>query len=311
MPASTVRSELLAQRVDRFTKTLHGVAQGDVRALHRARVASRRLRELLPTLQLKDASVVRKLGKRLRKVTARLGEVRELDVLVLLIDELHVSRRVRSSAVSRVGVAVAHERDESRKRMLERLPIEEMRRIARKLGAVAAELAKADEDGSGSRRADRSWRWVIQARVVRRASHLTDAIEAAGSVYLPERLHAARIALKKLKYAAELSADTTGEPGDAALRVLARGQDLLGRMHDMQMLLDRVRQLQASLTPPNLPVWRDLDVLVVSIEDDCRRLHGRYMRARDGIAALAARLSGADKGRSSARAVDTRPVKAG
>ena len=38
----------------------------------RARVASRRLRELLPVLQL-DGDARRKLGRRLRKVTARLG----------------------------------------------------------------------------------------------------------------------------------------------------------------------------------------------------------------------------------------------
>jgi CHAD domain-containing protein len=92
MPVLTTRSELLKKRVEQFTRVLQSVEKGDVRALHQARVASRRLRELVPLLQLEHGSS-RKLGRRLRKVTNRLGTVRELDVLLLLIDELHVSGR--------------------------------------------------------------------------------------------------------------------------------------------------------------------------------------------------------------------------
>ena len=44
--------ELLHKRLERFTRMLQALGEGDVRALHRARVASRRLREMLPVLQL-------------------------------------------------------------------------------------------------------------------------------------------------------------------------------------------------------------------------------------------------------------------
>jgi CHAD domain-containing protein len=312
MPVSTVRSELLGRRLERFSKTLPGVEQGEVQALHGARVATRRLRELLPTLQLKNPAATRKLGKRLRKVTKRLGAVRELDVLVLLIGELQVSHRERTGAVGRVGVAVARERDAARKKLSHRLPIHEMRRVVRKLEAAAAELEKTE--AAASRSGDRSWRWVIEARVARRASHLAEALDEAGAVYLPERLHAARIALKKLRYSGELLAEIGGDASRQSLRLLGRAQDLLGRMHDIQILLDRVRQMQASPTPPSLPLWRDLDALVVSLEDDCRRLHARFMRARDGIAALAGQWSGADKTsdkeRQAARRAEPRSMKA-
>ena len=50
MPVSTTRSELLKKRVDQFKRVLHAVEEGDVRALHQARVTSRRMRELLPML---------------------------------------------------------------------------------------------------------------------------------------------------------------------------------------------------------------------------------------------------------------------
>jgi CHAD domain-containing protein len=118
---------------------------------------------------------------------------------------------------------------------------------------------------------------------------------AAGSLYLPDRLHLVRIAVKKLRYALEVAAETTGGPTPAELTHLRRMQSLLGRLHDLQVLVDRVRQMQAAPAPTDLGAWRELDALVVPLEDECRRLHGRYMRNRDDLGALAARLSGTSR----------------
>ena len=292
MPVLTRRSELLKARLDRFSRVLHGLEQGDIRALHRARVASRRLRELLPVLQL-DHGTAHKLNRRLRRVTTRLGTVRELDVLMLLIDELHISRRSRSAPIGRVGVAIAKARDDARKRLSRHLPIGGLRRIARKLEKLVDELAKHEQaqPHRGADRAKSGWRWAVEARVTKRASRLRASIDEAGAVYLPERLHDVRIAVKKLRYAFELAAETAGAKREVELRTLRRGQEVLGRMHDLQMLIDRVRDVQASLAPPSLAVWRELDEVVASLDEDCRRLHARYMRARGALRALADRLA--------------------
>src|SRR5438045_809149 len=90
MSASRRRYDLLHKRLEQFTQMLHALGEGDVRALHRTRVASRRLREILPVLQLKP-QLADRLGRRLKKVTAQLGEVRELDVLSTLIHELRAA----------------------------------------------------------------------------------------------------------------------------------------------------------------------------------------------------------------------------
>jgi len=282
------RASLLKSRVDPFLRALRGIDEGNVKSLHRTRVASRRIRELIPVLQL-DSNVARKLSRRLRRVTSRLGTVRELDVLLLLIDELHDSRRIHRDALSRVAVAVSKRRDDERSRLFSRLPMAELRRIAAKLRRVADELAHIDA-GRRASSAARALRWAVDARVARRGAKLIAVMEQAGSVYLPERLHAVRIALKKFRYAAELAANAAGEKKSPELRTLKRGQDALGRLHDLQVLLDRVRQLQATLTPPNLSVWRALDALVVDLESECRQLHARYMRLRPDIEAAAAKL---------------------
>jgi CHAD domain-containing protein len=291
MPVGALRSDLLKSRVVRFTRVLHGVGEGDGRALHRARVGSRRLRELLPVLQL-DADTTKKLVRRLRKVTTRLGAVRELDVLLLLTTELQDTLKGLSSSLRYVGAGIAKDRDTARKRLFGHLPVNGMRRVAAKLNRVVRELGATEGATPASPAAARAWRWAIDARIAQRADRLAHAIRAAGAMYVPEPLHEARIALKKLRYALELSAEASGGRTSATLRCLKRAQDALGRMHDLQVLIDRVREAQASVATSNLTTVHDLDALGVALENECRRLHARYVHELDALTAIADRYRG-------------------
>jgi CHAD domain-containing protein len=286
MPASIRRYDLLHKRLERFTQMLQGLEEGDVHALHQARVASRRLREILPVLQV-EPGAARRLGRRLRKVTQRLGAVRELDVLCLLIDELRQSGKYDAQALRRVAAAASEDRARARERLSDKLPSDELQRIVGKLNKIATAL----KDGKSSR----GWRWAVEARVTHRASALKDALADAGALYLPERLHAVRIAVKKLRYAREVLVEASGARTKGELQSLKRGQDILGRLHDMQMLLDRVRQLQASLTPPDITMWRKLDALTTALENDCRRLHARFMRQRNVVLTVCDKTTDATK----------------
>src|SRR2546430_8912482 len=53
--------------------------------------------------------------------------------------------------------------------------------------------------------------WAIDARVNRRAASVLGALDTAGSIYLQERLHDVRIALKKFRYALEISFERSEE----------------------------------------------------------------------------------------------------
>jgi CHAD domain-containing protein len=129
-------------------------------------------------------------------------------------------------------------------------------------------------------------------------------MDDAGAVYLTERLHAVRIALKKLRYALELSAEMSGARSTPELQLLKRAQALLGRMHDLEVFIARVRQVQASLPQPDLSLWRDLDALVAAVENSCRRLHARYVRERPALEAICERVL--PKGQSVPRRASTR-----
>jgi CHAD domain-containing protein len=287
MPVSPSRYELLQKRLDRFTRMLHGVGKGDERALHRTRVASRRLRELLPVLQL-EGKVAGELGRRLRKVIQRLGRIRELDVTLMLVEELKTSGDYDADALERVGSAIRQERERAREELLAKWPAREIRRVGSKLADLADTLESSD---NRSQAVTRGLRWAVDARIHRRGSELKAAIEDAGAVYLPERLHAVRIALKKFRYAVELASEiATDKRLRTDLRLLKRNQDLLGRWHDRQVLIERARHVQASLTPPSASGVRRLDRLVTLLENDCRRLHARYIRESGAIAAVCDRI---------------------
>src|SRR5262245_40206134 len=91
MPRSPSPEAIFRKRARAFSRDMEGIHDGDAAALHRTRVASRRLRELLPILGL-EREESRKLSRRLKKVTRRLGTVRELDVHALLVRELSGTR---------------------------------------------------------------------------------------------------------------------------------------------------------------------------------------------------------------------------
>ena len=281
MSSSRRRYDLLHKRLEQFTRLLHALGEGDVRALHRTRVASRRLREILPVLQL-DAEVANRLGRRLKKVTGRLGAVRELDVLVELTAELQGSGAHDPQALRRVASVMSNERLRTRNRLSAKLPTGELERIARKLEKIAGDLH--------DRKPSRGWRWAVDARVSRRAATVVRALDEAGSMYLPARLHHVRIALKKFRYALEVAGEAAGEKPSPDLKELKRRQDTLGRLHDLQVLVDRVREIQTSLAT-DVTMWRKIDLLTASLEDECRRLHAKFLHQQSGVRAICDRAS--------------------
>jgi CHAD domain-containing protein len=167
----------------------------------------------------------------------------------------------------------------------QRLGAEMVRRISQynlpKLQKRAVEAANRGTAPSGTRDPRRAA--AAMGRAARRAVGLRVAIDNAAGIYLPDRLHEVRIAVKKLRYALEIARDLSGSRATARIRTLKRVQDLLGRMHDLEMLIARTRAIQSRAGAPNLKLSADLDRLVRRLENECRRLHVRYMNERKAL----------------------------
>jgi CHAD domain-containing protein len=215
--------------------------------------------------------------------------MREADVLLGQLERLErKDKTAERSAIECVVETVREKRVRAGRRALGKATTGELRRLSRKLQRVER-LVEAIDNGRQPRRA---WQWALEARVARRAETLAAAMKDAGSVYLPERLHAVRIALKKLRYAVELADELRGKKRSPDERRLKRAQDILGRLHDVQMLVDAVRQAHATQSLPDVTTRRQFNRLTRQLEDESRRVHARYMRERPLLLAVCQRLAG-------------------
>src|SRR6476660_7751032 len=80
---------LVTRRHDALRAQASDAHEGKVDAVHQARVASRRLREVVPVLgRGLDDVRLKPLRRDLRDLTRALGPVRELDVALGMVDEL-------------------------------------------------------------------------------------------------------------------------------------------------------------------------------------------------------------------------------
>jgi CHAD domain-containing protein len=271
---------MLARRGRALRRHLAAAVAGKEAGVHQARVASRRLREALPVLT-EGLSHTKggKAQRKIRRITAALGEVRELDVTLLLIDELTERPHVPAAALSEVRAQVIEARERRRKTMLKRLASVDTSKLDRRLQAVNHAVMTAAPAWHG-------WRSALAVRVARRARRLARAIDDAGQVYAVQALHEVRIAAKKLRYALEIADESGAAPCADSVRAVKRVQDTLGRLHDLQVLQHHAAAVGATTRRRRTVPDVALAALSRLVEDECRLLHGRYVAAVPSLAAV-------------------------
>ena len=321
MAVTTGRFEwLIRQRLGALSRTLPSARAGDVTSVHQARVATRRLREALPLIT--RGSSLQKHTRRVRRLTRALGPVRELDVALLTLDEFDdtqgtarsrsgkpqgtapsrsgrpqgtaPSRSGRQGEVPRAGVLSLQQviRQERARMQVDMRRTIDRTRLAKLSEKLVAAARKRDKEGPGPRSVDPKQLAAARDRAARRAERLRIKIENAAAIYLPDRLHQVRIAAKKLRYALEIVRDLSRSRATARILTLKRAQDLLGRIHDLEVLIARTRAIQGSPNAPTLRVSADMDLLVRRLETECRRLHGRYIAMRAPLLTICDHVSG-------------------
>ena len=272
-----VAAELVVrQRVNVLARALPGVKRGEAAAVHRARVATRRVREALCLVE--GVGGTRKLASTVRRLTRALGPVRELDVTLDILDSMAASTEVPLPAAAFLAGALREERQRLHASAVRQIDHCNMDKLRRK--AIAAGT-RADAERRGG--TDRKRLAAARKRAARRGTELREAIQHAAAVYLPDRLHDVRIAGKKLRYAMEIARELSHSRAQARLERLKAAQDVLGHMHDLEMIIARTRAIQGSPSAPDLRVSADLDRLVRRLENECRQLHGQYIASRSEL----------------------------
>ena len=235
---------------------------GDPKAIHRARVATRRLREALAVTGAAlggDAAVLR---RDFRAITAALGPVRELDVSRRLLLELADASAWPADAVSRVEQHSLRERTKAIDQLQEVLEGDDAKALTRRVRAAAREVKDMDDTRLSG---------AIASRYARRLREFNRELREAGTVYAGDRLHRVRIAAKKLRYLIEFG-DTAN---DETLRRLKRLQKILGKLHDAQMVQHHIDE--AAAVESVLGLQRSLRAMSRDLEAECRAWHGKAL----------------------------------
>src|SRR5262249_55600703 len=117
------------------------------------------------------------------------------------------------------------------------------------LGAVEAVLARDHRDASGPTVA------AVALQLVKKPfSKLLSLGDTLDSTSSAEQLHALRIRAKRLRYSIEFVGQPFGPPAERLVRRVVELQDLLGKLQDAQVAIDRLRILAAggSELPPEV-----------------------------------------------------------
>ena len=290
MNTHTSHDRLWQKRLDALSAVWPDFVGGETKALHKARVASRRIREALPVIAASaQASKVKKLKRRLRDLTQSLGPIRELDVELGLLDKEADSDAVPRSALTMVRREVAARRQALRHDLGENPPIGDIKKLIKKLEKIGKReegKGKKDKEKRGGKKAakyEAAWRGVLAARLLRRAKDLRASIDAAGPLYTPERIHGVRISTKKLRYALEIAQEAGVLGASEVVKALKKHQERLGKLHDFQGLLKHVREAEAS--PTVGARVNELTAYADALERECRRLHADFLEHRNALIA--------------------------
>ena len=173
--------------------------------------------------------------KATRRVTRALGPVRELDVAAALFHEFALAHEAGPAAVVSVTRDLARARSSALRRARLKLTPSRLAKLRASLEALDVALPPG---------AALVVSRALDARIARRAQGLQRALHRAGTLYVPARLHAVRIAVKQLRYATEVAGALHRARVSSRLAQLRALQDLLGRAHDVHVLGERLRQVQ-------------------------------------------------------------------
>jgi hypothetical protein len=124
-------------------------------------------------------------------------------------------------------------------------------------------------------------------------------------MFAPGPLHRVRIALKKFRYALEVAERLGRFRLGGSMRRLKQMQDLLGDLHDLQVLGGLARDVATQAPAAERPA---LESLVRAVDDDIRDLHSRFVTERESVVALLARSAVVRRALTALPPPDARPL---
>lgn len=225
-PASTDRSKVKSHPIIRYAKEQRddltrfdpGVRRGEGEAVHKMRVATRRLRSSLKTFKrtFRDAAVVR---DELKWLAGLLGEVRDGQVLAgKLLAGVEQAGPEFAPAAARIREHLDGQVERGRAALGEALESERYLALLDRIDHLVDDTDRVEDNPLKRARTD-----------LHHADGLLDQALAAGE---DAELHEARKAYKRARYAVEVFVPSVGKPAKELVGALTDLQDVLGAHQD-------------------------------------------------------------------------------
>ncbi len=223
----------------------------DPEAVHKMRVATRRLRTTLRSVEAAPAFApgrLRRLQRGLKRLAAALGEVRDLDILSERVRAYGEAQPDLAPDLARLRDLLAERRKAARTRLLACLGSSKLARTLDELDALASRPdSEAEEPPLLVRHFAGSAIWARYEAVMR--------FETVAPEAPPPVLHQIRIACKQLRYDIELFEDALGPRARPLLDLLVQAQDHLGTLHDAVVTLDLEGQVRKRQSAAGLAIY--------------------------------------------------------
>lgn len=247
-PMAEAGRKIFAAQIRLMQKHEAGSRSGvDIEDLHQMRVAIRRMRSLFNLIGAHyRAKTADRYVRALRDSARALGAIRDLDVLILDLQDFAKSSPEDEQATMADLIALLEARRTARRRRLNKhLDSKQYRRFVRQFRRLAK------KPGSGNRRIKRrelphQVRHVLPLLLHRRLARVRayDTVLPAADDTV---LHALRVEFKQLRYAVEFFQPVIGSTAGPFLEDVKAMQNLLGRLNDIAVFTDTMTRL------PDLP----------------------------------------------------------
>lgn len=283
-PIGAFAARVVDTRAREIRELLAAPPGDEARAVHDRRVAIRRLRTALEVFARVLPKRARRVRRALKREFAALGPRRDADVAIAA---LHAMEDALGPG-DRPGFAellTALDADGAAGRLFDPAAV---LAACEEASALAAAAPGRDARPAGRRMARASRRRLADVRV---------ALGALDGPADPEALHDLRIAAKRLRYVLEAAAPALGDPAQAGAGAARELQDVLGELHDCDVMLPRVEALRRELraadvaavregaAPPHADRYRGLQTVETRLLARRAELLVRAGRERAGIAA--------------------------
>jgi CHAD domain-containing protein len=197
--------------------------------IHQMRVAVRRLRTYLQTLE--DAPLfrtrrLRRLSRRVHPLATALGDVRDLDILLQRVEGFATTASPPAGALGMLRDELLWRRVKARRRLQRALGSRALRRVLKTPRKSARRLV---------RRVDGEQRVLVRhfaGDAIWRRYETVLSFEGIMSDPPAEQLHGLRIACKRLRYTLELFDDNDQPASSDLQQTLTTVQDRLGELQD-------------------------------------------------------------------------------